>query len=147
MCVPPSTALFQETSQAHTISSFLPTATTSTTPSGLVGILLASGGTFLLPIALSSAQLAVSRKWPDSDIPKNLEQIKVIVNVVGAATTSLVAVLNRWSLKRMLAVAEAEAGALARGIATETTALLEGQTRPLLKRTTSKDRAVGEENA
>jgi hypothetical protein len=129
---------------------FLPTAVTSTTPSGLIGILLASAGTFLLPIGLSTAQLAVSRHWPDSDVPQNLEQVKVIVNVAGAATTSLVAVLNRWSLKRVLAAAEAEVGAVARRVvadATETTALLESQTRPFLNRAASKDRQVGEENA
>ena len=119
-------------------------------PSGLIGILLASAGTFLLPIALSTAQLAVSRRWPDSDVPQNLEQIKVIVNVAGAATTSLVAVLNRWNLKRILAVAEAEVGAVARGMvadATERSALLDSQTRPFLKRTASSERPVGDENA
>lgn len=130
--------------------SFLLTAATSTTPSGLIGILLASAGTFLLPIALSTAQLAVSRRWPDSNIPQNLEQIKVIVNVAGAATTSIVAVLNRWNLKRVLAVAEAEVGAVARRVVadqTERTALLDSQTRPFLKSTASSDRRVGDENA
>lgn len=127
---------------------FLPTAAASTTPSGLIGILLASAGTFLLPIGLSTAQLAVSRHWPDSSIPQNLEQIKVIVNVAGAATTSLVAVLNRWNLKRVFAAADV--GAVARLVvadATETTALLESQTRPFLNRTAPKHRQVGEENA
>jgi len=139
---------------------------TSTTPSGLIWILLASAGTFLLPIALSTAQLAISRRWPDSDVPQNLEQIKVIVNVAGAATTSLVAVLNHWNLKRILAAAEAEVGAVARRVvvvanATEGTALLDSHTRPFLKRTAlldsharpflkrtaSRDRPVGDENA
>ena len=95
-----------------------PTATastsTSTTPTGLIRILLASGGNFLLPIVLSTAQLAISRQWPDSDIPQNLDQVKVIVNVVGASVTSIVAALNRWHLSlmtSMLAVAQAEAAA------------------------------------
>ena len=128
----------------------LPTATTSTTPSGLVAILLASGGNILLPILLSTTQLAVSRHWPDSDIPQHLEQIKVIVNVAGAATTSLVAVVKRWNPKRVLAAVEAEAAALAPRVvvdATETTALLGGQSGPHLKRKVSKERRVGEDNA
>jgi hypothetical protein len=141
----------QQLTQAHTISLFLPqTAETSTTPSGLVAILLASGGNILLPILLSTTQLAVSRHWPDSDIPQHVEQIKVIVNVAGAATTSLVAVLHRWNPKRMLAAAEAEAAALARQVvvdATETTALLGDQSGSHLKRKMSKERRVGEENA
>jgi len=106
------------------------TKSTSTTPTGLIRILLASGGNFLLPIVLSTAQLAISRQWPDSDIPQNLDQVKVIVNVVGASVTSLVAALNRWHLSRitgMLAAAEAEAiAAMTRHVivdATETTAL------------------------
>jgi hypothetical protein len=128
----------------------LPTATTSTTPSGLVAILLASGGNILLPILLSTTQLAVSRHWPDSDIPQHLEQIKVIVNVAGAATTTLVAVVKRWNPKRALAAVEAEAAALASRVvvdATETTALLGGQSCPHLKRKVSKERRVGEDSA
>jgi hypothetical protein len=126
-----------------------PTAatSTSTTPTGLIQILLASGGNFLLPIVLSTAQLAISRQWPDSDIPQNLEQIKVIVNVVGASVTSLVAALNRWHLSRstsMLAEAEAdaEAAAMARQVtmdATETTALLGSQSGADSKRKTSTE--------
>ena len=121
---------------------------TSTTPTGLIRILLASGGNFLLPIILSTAQLAISRKWPDSDIPRNLEQIKVIVNVVGASATSLVAALNRWRLSRMSAAeaeAEAEAAVMVRQVtvdATETTALLGSQSGAHLKRKTSKERQI-----
>lgn len=97
-----------------------PTAATSTTtPDGLVPLLLASGGNFLLPILLSAAQLAASRRWPDSDIPRDLERIKVIVNVAGAAATSLVAALKRWRIAAAVAKAEAEATET-----TETTALL-----------------------
>src|SRR5260221_13003782 len=73
-----------------------PTAVTSTTPTGLLALLLASGGNFMLPILLSAAQLAVSRRWPDSDIPQDIERVKVVVNIAGAATTSLVAALKRW---------------------------------------------------
>jgi hypothetical protein len=115
---------------------------TSTTPTGLIRIFLASGGNFLLPIVLSTAQLAISRKWPDSDIPRNLEQVKVIVNVVGASATSLVAALNRWRLSRISA---AEAGVMVRQVtvdATETTALLGSQCGAHLKRKTSKERQV-----
>jgi hypothetical protein len=132
--------------------SFHLTAAMSTTPTGLVRILLASSGNFLLPIVLSTAQLAISRQWPDSDIPQNLEQVKVIVNVIGASVTSLVAALNRWHLSRitsMLAVTEAEAEAeamaetMARQVATETTALLGSPSGAHLKRRTSKERQAG----
>jgi hypothetical protein len=130
------------------------TAATSTTPTGLIQILLASGGNFLLPIVLSTAQLAVSRQWPDSDIPQNLEQVKVIVNVAGASVTSLVAALNRWHLSRITgilaaaaeAAADSETAALVRHVtvdATETTALLGRQSRPHLQRKTSKERQEG----
>jgi hypothetical protein len=132
---------------------FHPTAamSTSTTPTGFIQILLASGGNFLLPIVLSIAQLAISRQWPGSAIPRNLEQIKVIVNVVGASATSLVAALNRWRLSRitcMLAAAEEEAEATvmvrrAAVGATETTALLGSQNGARLKRKTSKEPQVG----
>jgi hypothetical protein len=85
----------------------------------------------LLPIVLSTAQLAISRKWPDSDIPRNLEQVEVIVNVVGASATSLVVALNRWHLSRIAAAAAAEeAAVMVRQVtvdATETTALLGSQ--------------------
>ncbi len=120
----------------------------STTPTGLVGILLASGGNFLLPIILSTAQLVISRQWPDSDIPQNLEQVKVTVNVVGASATSLLAALNRWRMSRittMLAAAQEEEAAMARRVtlgATETTALLDGQSGAHLKRKTSQERQV-----
>ena len=118
----------------------------STTPTGLIRILLASGGNFLLPIVLSTAQLAISRKWPDSDIPRNLEQFKVIVNVVGASATSLVAVLNRWRLSRISAAeAEAEEAVMVRQVmvdATETTALLGSQSGAHLKRKTLMERQV-----
>jgi hypothetical protein len=134
---------------------FLSTATTSTTPQGLIGILFASGGNFLLPILLSTAQLAVSRQWPDSNIPQNLEQVKVIVNVAGAAATSLVAALNRWRQMRVkLPVAVAGTGveataALARRVfavgATETTALLGGQSPP--PHLKGKERRAEEGNA
>jgi len=100
----------------------------STTPTGLVGILLASGGNFLLPIFLSTAQLAVSRQWPDSDIPQILEQVKITVNVVGTSTTSLVAALNHCRLSRITTTQEE--AAMARQVtadATETTALLGGR--------------------
>ncbi len=108
----------------------------------------------MLPIVLSTAQLAISRQWPDSDIPRNLEQVKVIVNVDGASVTSLVAAMNRWHLSRVTsklaagaADAEAEAGpeAMTRQVtvdATETTALLGGQSGAHLKRKTSKERQV-----
>ena len=98
---------------------------------------------------LSITQLAISRRWPDSDVPQNLEQVKVIVNVVGASATSLVAALNRWHLSRIAAVeaeAEAEAAVMVRQVtvdATETTALLGGQRRAHLKRKTSKEPQVG----
>ena len=81
-------------------------AATSTTPQGLVGLLLASSGTFLLPILLSAAQLAASRRWPDSNLPRDLEQIKVIVNIAGAAATTIVAALKRWRAGRMATAAE-----------------------------------------
>jgi len=102
---------------------------TSTTPQGLVALLLASSGTFLLPILLSAAQLAASHRWPDSDIPQDLERIKVVVNVAGAAATSLVAALKRWRVAAAVAKAEAEAKAAAVWArasveGTETTALL-----------------------
>jgi hypothetical protein len=129
---------------------FFPTAATSSTPTGLVGILLASGGNFLLPIILSVTQLAVSRYWPDSDIPQNLEQVKVIVNVVGVSATSLVIALKRWRLSRitgMLAApeVEVEAAAIARQVTvdvTETTPLLGSQSGAHLKGKTSKERQV-----
>ena len=111
-----------------------PTAATSTTPTGLLALLLASGGNFLLPILLSAAQLAASRRWPDSDIPRDIERVKVVVNIAGAATTSLVAALKRWRVAR-LAIAAAAAEALALAPVTETTALLAGLARsdPLKK--------------
>lgn len=125
---------------------------TSTTPTGLIRILLASGGNFLLPIVLSTAQLAISRQWPDSNIPQNLEQVKVIVNVIGASATSLVAALNRWHLSRITSMlvaaaeAEVETAAMVRQVtvdATETTALLGSQSGAHLKRKSSKERQVG----
>ena len=72
------------------------------------------------------------------------------MNVAGAETTSLVAVLNRWDPKRMLVTAEAEAAALAlRTVvdAANTTALLGGQSGPHLKRKIQKERRVGEDSA
>jgi hypothetical protein len=75
------------------------------TPEGLVALFFASAGNILLPILLNAAQLAVSRRWPDSDIPQDLERIKVIVNVAGAAVTSIVAALKRWSLGRVVTTA------------------------------------------
>ncbi|KAH9074383.1 hypothetical protein EDB83DRAFT_1958744 [Lactarius deliciosus] len=105
------------------------TQSTSTTPQGLVALLLASGGNFLLPILLSAAQLEASRRWPDSDIPRDLEQVKVIVNIVGAAATSIVAALKHWRAARM-AAALALRDAVAAVEADETTALRAGQKQP-----------------
>jgi malic enzyme len=106
-----------------------PTAATSTTPTGLFALLLASGGNFLLPIVLSAAQLVASRRWPDTDIPQDIERAKVVVNVAGAATMSLVAALKHWRVARMAAAA------------TERTALLAGQTQSTYPAKTSKRRA------
>lgn len=114
MCVLPLSA---GTSEPRSERELGPTTTaaTSTTPSGLLALFLASAGTFLLPILLSAAQLAVSRRWPDSDVPRDLERIKVIVNVAGAAATSIVAVVKRWRLERATAAAEAMAATAAVG--------------------------------
>ncbi|KAH9003594.1 hypothetical protein EDB86DRAFT_3073367 [Lactarius hatsudake] len=103
---------------------------TSTTPQGLVALLLASGGNFLLPILLSAAQLEASRCWPDSDIPRDLEQVKVIVNIAGAAATSIAAALKHWRAARM-AAALALRDAVVAVEANETTALRTGQKQPL----------------
>ncbi|KAH9963955.1 hypothetical protein BGW80DRAFT_1462979 [Lactifluus volemus] len=78
---------------------------TSMTPNSLTALFFASAGNFLLPILLNAAQLAVSRRWPDSDIPRNIEQIKVILNVASAAITSIVAALKRWRSERLVAEA------------------------------------------
>jgi hypothetical protein len=75
------------------------------TPNSLTALFFASAGNFLLPILLNAAQLAVSRRWPDSDIPRNIEQIKVILNVASAAITSIVAALKRWRSERLVAEA------------------------------------------
>jgi hypothetical protein len=125
-----------------------PTAATSTTPSGLLAIFLASAGNFLLPILLSAAQLAVSRRWPDSDIPRDIECAKVVVNIAGAATTSLVAALKRLRLARKAVVTSATSGAIveveaapaeaAAAAATERTALLAGQARSSARRAGEK---------
>jgi len=120
---------------------------TSTTPTGLLALLLASGGNFLLPILLSAAQLAVSRRWPDSDIPRDIECVKVVVNVAGATTTSLVAGLKRWRIARLAAAAAAaEVLALAEAaLPTEMTALLAGhhhaESRALKTKTSESGRA------
>ncbi|KAI9450839.1 hypothetical protein BJY52DRAFT_1226961 [Lactarius psammicola] len=109
---------------------------TSTTPHGLVALLLASGGNFLLPILLSAAQLAASRRWPDSDLPRDLEQIKVIVNIAGAAATSIVAALKHWRAGR-----KAAAAALRDVVAVEaneTTALRAGKKQPLYSKASVK---------
>ena len=139
MCVLPLSA---GTSEPRSERALGPTTTaaTSTTPSGLLALFLASAGTFLLPILLSAAQLAVSRRWPDSDVPRDLERIKVIVNVAGAAATSIVAVVKRWRLERATAAAEAMAATAAVGgaaitqlrdaEANETTGLLTGGHNP-----------------
>jgi len=126
-----------------------PKAATSTTPSGLLAILLASSGNFLLPILLSAAQLAASRLWPDSDIPRDIERAKVVVNIAGAATTSLVAALKRWRQARkavvaaasetLAAIEAAEASAVA---ATERTALLADRARSSVRRAGEKRRGV-----
>jgi hypothetical protein len=119
---------------------------TSTTPSGLLAILLASGGNFLLPILLSAAQLATSRLWPDSDIPRDIERAKVVVNVAGAAATSLVAALKRWRHARKAVVAAADEAlaaveaASAVIAATERTALLADRARSSTRRAGEKRR-------
>jgi len=120
-----------------------PTAATSTTPTGLLALLLASGGNFLLPILLSAAQLAASRRWPDSDIPQDIERVKVVVNIAGAATTSLVAALKRWRMARLAAAAAAaEVLALAEAaLPTEMTALLPGHARSRALKTKTSRRA------
>ena len=99
-----------------------------------------------MPMLLNAAQLAASRRWPDSDIPQNIERAKVVVNVAGAATTSLVAALKRRRVARLAgAVAATEAGALAlaeagkvAAVATETTALLAGRARAHSLRTSRR---------
>ncbi|KAI9509109.1 hypothetical protein F5148DRAFT_1283345 [Russula earlei] len=120
--------------QAHARSP----AATSTTPEGSAALLLASGGNFLLPILLSAAQLAASRRWPDSDMAQDLDRLKVVVNVAGAVMTTLVAVLKRWRVARMAAPVVAPARANAE--ATETTRLLAKRTGSDSK--TSRGRAV-----
>ena len=89
------------------------------------------------------AQLAASRRWPDSDIPRDIERVKVVVNIAGAAATSLVAALKRWRIARLAAAAAAaEALALAEAaeaaLATETTALLAGRARKTSRRVDEK---------
>ena len=110
------------------------------TPQSLTSLFLASAGTFLLPILLSAAQLAASRRWPDSDLPRDIEMVKVIVNIVGAAVPTIVAALKRWRASRMAAAA---AVALADDAvvveANETTALRAGKKHPSY----SKKRAGG----
>jgi len=120
---------------------------TSTTPSGLLAILLASGGNFLLPILLSAAQLAASRLWPDSDLPRDIERAKVVVNIAGAAATSLVAALKRWRQARKAVVGAAadEAPAAVEAAsaviaATERTALLVDRARSSTRRAGEKRR-------
>lgn len=111
---------------------------TSTTPQGLVALLLASGGNFLLPILLSAAQLAVSRRWPDSDLPRDIEQIKVIVNIAGAAVTTIVAALKHWRAGRMAAMAALRDVVAVE--ANETTALImrAGQKQPSYSKASAK---------
>ena len=123
-----------------------PTAATSTTPQGLLALLLASGGNFLLPILLSAAQLAASRRWPDSDIPRDIERVKVVVNIAGAATTSLVAALKSWRMARVAAAAAAaEVLALAEAeLPTEMTALLAGHARSRAALKTKTSTQAGE---
>ena len=72
-------------------------AARSTMPQGLLALLLASSSKHLLPILLSAVQVTASRRWPDSDIPPDLKQIKVVVNT---AATSIVAELKRWNAGR-----------------------------------------------
>jgi hypothetical protein len=147
MCVP-FPLPFSPFSQRLIIRKKNLTAATSTTPSGLLAILLASSGNFLLPIFLSAAQLSASRLWPDSDIPRDIERAKVVVNVAGAATTSLVAALKRWRHARKVITATAaeviaavEAGTMPTVAATERTALLAGlQARSSMRRAGEKKR-------
>ena len=147
LCASSSPSLFQRpewyASCSRLRSAKTPTAATSTTPTGLLALLLASGGNFLLPILLSAAQLAASRRWPDSDIARDIERVKVVVNIAGAATTSLVAALKRWRIARLAAAAAAaEALALAEAaeaaLATEATALLAGHARKTSRRAGEK---------
>ncbi|KAI0000118.1 hypothetical protein BJV74DRAFT_882791 [Russula compacta] len=128
-----------------------PTTTTTpaaATPESLRTLFLASAGNFLLPILLSAAQLAASRAWPDSNVPRDIERVKVVVNVAGAAATSLIAALKRWRLARAT-----EAKGKGKAVdtattatwvdmeeATERTALMagQGQTRVYSKRSESR---------
>ncbi|KAI0252566.1 hypothetical protein BJV78DRAFT_1352366 [Lactifluus subvellereus] len=125
---------------------------TSTTPEGLLALFLASAGNFLLPILLSAAQLAVSRRWPDSGVPRDLERIKVVVNIAGAAATSIVAAVKRWRLERAAAAAAEAMAAGAGGGATaqrrdveanETTGLLAGGQNPSYSKSQPQPRAPG----
>jgi len=63
-----------------------------------------------------------------------------VVNIAGAAATSLVAALKRWRIARLAAAAAAaEALALAEAaLATETTALLAGHARKTSRRAGEK---------
>ena len=152
MCVLPSTTtlrpgkVYKYQAELEFFAPLTAATSMSTVPRGIIRILLVSGGNFLLPIVLSTAQLAISRKWPDLVTPQNLEQAKVIVNVVGASATSLVVALNRWHLSRIAAgVAEGGVALMAQQVAvyaTETTMLLGNQSGAHLKRKTSKERQV-----
>jgi hypothetical protein len=103
---------------------------TMTTPQNLTSLFLASAGTFLLPILLSAAQLAASRRWPDSDLPRDIEMVKVIVNIAGAAATTIIAALKRWRASRMAAAAAALPDVVVVVEANETTALRAGKKHP-----------------
>jgi len=70
-------------------------------------LILTSGGSFLLPMLLSAVQLATSRRWPDSDIPREIKRVKVVVNITGTATVSLVAALKCWRIARLAITAAA----------------------------------------
>ena len=114
-----------------------PPTTTTTTPQSLTSLFLASAGTFLLPILLSAAQLAASRRWPDSDLPRDIEMVKVIVNIVGAAVPTIIAALRRWRASRMAAAAAVALPDVVE--VNETTALRAGKKHPSY----SKKRAGG----
>ncbi|KAI9438771.1 hypothetical protein H4582DRAFT_2076395 [Lactarius indigo] len=129
---------------ATTMTTTTTTMTTMTmTRQELVPLLLASGGNFLLPILLSAAQLEASRRWPDSDIPRDIEQVKVIVNIAGAAATSVVAALKRWRAARM-AAAKAQRDAVAAVEANEATALRAGKKQPSYSTASVKRAEAGE---
>jgi len=113
-------------------------STTPTPPQSLTSLLLASGSTFLLPILLSAAQLAASRRWPDSDLPRDIEMVKVIANIVGAAVPTIIAALKRWRVSRLAAAAAALPEDVVVVEVNETTALRAGKKHPSYSRASVK---------